>query len=168
MFVDNPIENFLLWGAILYFVPSVVALMRGRFASVFVVNLFLGWTLVGWVAALAWALAPNNSPAAATERRPLFEVRRSIPAPSNRVLTTIRRAPEGVETNLRKGEVVVLRRLDDRWAVFTEAGLLGYLDEEAAKVVDFRADAFGKPSAKITIADEGGIDLEIAFPARPD
>lgn len=163
----NPIEALLVCLLALYFLPSIVALMRGRFASVFVVNLFLGWTLVGWVAALAWALAPNNSPV--KRKRPLFEVRKTIPTPVNRVLTTIHQAPDGIETDLRKGEVVVLRRLDDaRWAVFTEAGILGYLDAEAAKVVDFRTDAFGKPSAKVIAADEGGIDLEIVFPARPN
>lgn len=41
--------------AILYFVPSFVAAGRKRNGGVFVLNLFLGWTLVGWVVALAWA-----------------------------------------------------------------------------------------------------------------
>ena len=42
---------------ILYFSPSMVAFYRPAKArgGVFVVNLFLGWTLLGWVAALAWA-----------------------------------------------------------------------------------------------------------------
>ncbi|WP_242436863.1 superinfection immunity protein [Streptomyces sp. CB02488] len=48
-----------------YFVPTVVAFMRGvsNSGSVFVLNLFLGWTLVGWVVALAMA-------ARSTEPRP--------------------------------------------------------------------------------------------------
>lgn len=41
--------------AILYFVPSFVAAGRERNGGVFVLNLFLGWTLIGWVVALAWA-----------------------------------------------------------------------------------------------------------------
>ncbi|WNI31520.1 superinfection immunity protein [Streptomyces sp. ITFR-6] len=40
-----------------YFVPTVVAFTRGvsNSGSVFVLNLFLGWTVVGWVVALAMA-----------------------------------------------------------------------------------------------------------------
>lgn len=42
---------------LVYFVPTVVAFTRGvsNSGSVFVLNLFLGWTLVGWVVALAMA-----------------------------------------------------------------------------------------------------------------
>lgn len=42
--------------AIVYFVPSFVAAGRKRNGGVFVLNLFLGWTLIGWVAALTWAV----------------------------------------------------------------------------------------------------------------
>ncbi len=40
-----------------YFLPSIVAVHRGvpSQGSVMVVNLFLGWTLIGWVVALAMA-----------------------------------------------------------------------------------------------------------------
>jgi type VI protein secretion system component VasK len=41
----------------IYLFPSLMAIKRdaaGR-AGVIVVNLFLGWTLIGWVVALAWA-----------------------------------------------------------------------------------------------------------------
>jgi hypothetical protein len=41
----------------LYFLPTVIALLRGAagFGGVFVINLFLGWTFIGWIIALAWA-----------------------------------------------------------------------------------------------------------------
>lgn len=49
---------FLLF---VYFIPSISASNTKHFASVFVINLFLGWTLIGWVAALAWAVgSPKN------------------------------------------------------------------------------------------------------------
>jgi hypothetical protein len=43
----------------LYFLPSTIAYRRKKknAASILVVNAFLGWTLVGWVVALAWAVA---------------------------------------------------------------------------------------------------------------
>jgi len=41
----------------IYFLPCLVAGTKHRnFAGIAVLNLFLGWTLVGWVAALIWAL----------------------------------------------------------------------------------------------------------------
>jgi hypothetical protein len=44
-----------LW---LYFLPTIVAMGRGHpnAAPIFVVNLVFGWTLLGFVAALAWSL----------------------------------------------------------------------------------------------------------------
>lgn len=40
---------------VLYFVPSVVGLRKRNAVAIFVLNLFLGWSLVGWVVALVWA-----------------------------------------------------------------------------------------------------------------
>lgn len=47
--------------ALLYFLPAIVAMMRGHrnAGSVTILNLFLGWTFVGWVAALVWSAADN-------------------------------------------------------------------------------------------------------------
>ena len=41
----------------IYFIPTLVAFerLRRNRGAIFVLNLFLGWTLVGWVAALVWA-----------------------------------------------------------------------------------------------------------------
>jgi hypothetical protein len=56
--MDNPIERFLFILAALYFVPTIVAFLRGHnVGSVFALNLFLGWTLVGWVVSLSMSLA---------------------------------------------------------------------------------------------------------------
>jgi hypothetical protein len=47
----------LLLALILYFCPTGIAFRRGHHNrnAIFVLNLFLGWTLLGWVAALVWA-----------------------------------------------------------------------------------------------------------------
>jgi len=49
-------------GAAVYFLPAVIAALRDHkfAASIFVVNLFFGWTLIGWVGCLAWALSPQS------------------------------------------------------------------------------------------------------------
>lgn len=43
---------------VLYFVPTLIAFSSNHpsSGSVFVINFFLGWTLLGWVLALALAL----------------------------------------------------------------------------------------------------------------
>jgi len=39
----------------LYFWPAIVARKKRNLWAIFVLNLLLGWTLVGWVIALVWA-----------------------------------------------------------------------------------------------------------------
>ncbi len=43
---------------LIYFLPTAVAISvdNPSFQSVFLMNLFFGWTVVGWLAALAWGL----------------------------------------------------------------------------------------------------------------
>ena len=52
------LSGFGLVGLLLYFLPTVVALRRKvpNSISVLVINLFLGWSLIGWVVALAMAV----------------------------------------------------------------------------------------------------------------
>ncbi|MCH7575029.1 MAG: superinfection immunity protein [Candidatus Marinimicrobia bacterium] len=47
-------------GAI-YFFPSIVGRSKTNFVAIFVLNLFLGWTVLGWVAALVWALTKDKA-----------------------------------------------------------------------------------------------------------
>jgi hypothetical protein len=66
---------------LLYFIPAVVAGVRHvpHEGSIVVVNIFLGWTLVGWVVALAMAcrtipphpaLPPPGAPSPGTHAAP--------------------------------------------------------------------------------------------------
>lgn len=45
-------------GFVLYFLPSIVALARQKrdLVSILLLNVFLGWTAIGWVIALIWAV----------------------------------------------------------------------------------------------------------------
>ncbi len=49
-------------GAILYLAPAGVAALRGKrnFAAIATLNLLLGWTVIGWIAALVWALTVDG------------------------------------------------------------------------------------------------------------
>ncbi len=44
-------------GFVIYFLPTIVALVRHKrnVVSILLLNLFLGWTLIGWIVALVWA-----------------------------------------------------------------------------------------------------------------
>ncbi len=62
----------LFFGLWIYFIPALVAFVRPhqQRAAILVINLFLGWTVLGWVVALAWAVSGK-----AEERRPALEIR---------------------------------------------------------------------------------------------
>ena len=44
-------------GILIYFLPTIVGFKKHKLnkISIFLLNLFLGWSLVGWVIALVWA-----------------------------------------------------------------------------------------------------------------
>ena len=45
-----------------YFAPWIIAVSRkqGNAAAIGVLNLFLGWTFIGWVVALVWAMTKGK------------------------------------------------------------------------------------------------------------
>jgi hypothetical protein len=50
-----PIFGF---GFLMYFLPTIIAFARSKrdAVSILALNFFLGWTLIGWVISLVWAL----------------------------------------------------------------------------------------------------------------
>ncbi len=58
---SSPVVSFLLmvllWAA--YFIPSVVAFLRTHHSKVAILtlNILLGWSGIGWIVALVWAMA---------------------------------------------------------------------------------------------------------------
>ena len=52
---------FFGFGFVVYFLPVIVALLKSRrdTLSLLLLNLFLGWTFIGWVVALVWAFKPE-------------------------------------------------------------------------------------------------------------
>ena len=39
----------------IYFLPFMVGYNKKNATAIFILNLLLGWTLIGWVVALVWA-----------------------------------------------------------------------------------------------------------------
>lgn len=60
------LDTAVLWAlaAVAYLAPSVIAEERGsrKLHSIVIMNIFLGWTLIGWGVAMAWACAKNDPP----------------------------------------------------------------------------------------------------------
>ena len=60
----NEFVSLLFWvviaaaGIAVYFLPALTAVLRNHKdnAAVFVINLFAGWTLIGWIVAMVWAV----------------------------------------------------------------------------------------------------------------
>ena len=52
--------EYLIVMLLFYFLPTMLA-TSGRRGSVFVVNLFFGWTLIGWVVALFLAVRTREA-----------------------------------------------------------------------------------------------------------
>jgi len=49
----------LFWIGIMflsYFLPSIVGRKKKNANAICVLNIFLGWTFIGWIVALVWAL----------------------------------------------------------------------------------------------------------------
>ena len=65
--ISGSVENFIVSilfaiPLIIYFIPSIIAFSRKcpSTLAITALNLFLGWTLFGWVASLVWALRNYN------------------------------------------------------------------------------------------------------------
>jgi len=58
--------GIMVFGALtaFYFAPTFIALIRHHHNAVAIgmLNFFLGWTIIGWILALVWALAASNNP----------------------------------------------------------------------------------------------------------
>jgi hypothetical protein len=48
---------FFGFTTVMYFLPSIIALARSKrdLLAIFLLNLFLGWSVIGWIVALVWA-----------------------------------------------------------------------------------------------------------------
>jgi len=52
----------LVLGILLYFLPAIIGRHKRDAAGIFLVNLLLGWTVIGWIIALIWACTSENDP----------------------------------------------------------------------------------------------------------
>jgi hypothetical protein len=53
---------FIGFGCAMYFLPSLLAVIRNKrdTLTIFLVNFLLGWSVIGWVVCLVWALKTDQ------------------------------------------------------------------------------------------------------------
>jgi hypothetical protein len=63
MVVSTPFLLFGLFLLLLYFLPAIKAYRdkKTNKQAILALNIFLGWTVVGWVVALVWAYTQNDA-----------------------------------------------------------------------------------------------------------
>jgi hypothetical protein len=47
--------TLVLFGLFIYFLPTIFGWQKKNHVAILMLNLFLGWTFIGWVIALVWA-----------------------------------------------------------------------------------------------------------------
>jgi hypothetical protein len=67
-------DTLLIGFIAVYFIPSYIARNRKGRQGIICLNVFLGWTFIGWVAALSWALAAERNEKDAENKNPLINV----------------------------------------------------------------------------------------------
>ena len=53
----------------LYFLPSIIGYKHRNANSICLLNLFLGWTLIGWVVAIIWAVSEDKKESIIVENK---------------------------------------------------------------------------------------------------
>jgi hypothetical protein len=51
-------------GLLSYFIPTIIAVLRkhSQLVPIIAVNVLLGWSVLGWIAALVWSLTSDKAP----------------------------------------------------------------------------------------------------------
>ena len=52
----------LVLAALLHFLPTIIAMLRGHHNAfaIFLTNLLLGWTVIGWIIAFIWSFTASE------------------------------------------------------------------------------------------------------------
>jgi hypothetical protein len=61
-----PLVMSVIVGTAVYLIPTFLAHGKVKSHEIFLLNMLAGWTVIGWVAALVWALADKPKTKSAT------------------------------------------------------------------------------------------------------
>ncbi|NPD85344.1 superinfection immunity protein [Lentimicrobium sp. L6] len=88
------INAIILWVGLIvfYFIPIIIGLQKVHAKSILIINLLLGWTLLGWIGALIWAInspeknAPMQDPIIQPQQESLSKKEKANSESSNNIL----------------------------------------------------------------------------------
>lgn len=49
-------------GLAIYMLPTIIGRKKKNIAAIALINILLGWTLIGWIVALVWGLTKDSDP----------------------------------------------------------------------------------------------------------
>jgi predicted RNA-binding Zn-ribbon protein involved in translation (DUF1610 family) len=55
--MGTPVFLIIVAGILLYFLPTILGHKKQHATGIILLNIFLGWTLLGWLGALIWAVS---------------------------------------------------------------------------------------------------------------
>lgn len=158
---DSTGEIFVVLVLASYFLPAIVASIRRHRNqdAIFVVNLFFGWTLVGWVVALAWSATADIKEREKTLKKQRKAEQREAPAQelveNDRVFRPdgmaeaipYRVLPNGETEAMIQGGIVRFHSLDQLWSMMNLKGLAEDKSSESKQEpnLDFREEVDGVP-----------------------
>jgi hypothetical protein len=142
----------------MYFLPTLVALSRNHHqkSAIFVLDLFAGWTFIGWVVAIVWASTRVHRihqprPVAPWWReapRPVMDMRKLAPAPAMTISADMQAIPEwhGVRPAIRdffKESVALIAIIVGAVAIITLGAIAISHAGEQTRFYDNRGRATG-------------------------
>ncbi|MGH9552496.1 MAG: superinfection immunity protein, partial [Terriglobales bacterium] len=102
--------------ALVYFLPAVVGFYRKlqRAWAIFALNLLFGWTILGWIMAMAWAATPTSVLMNRSNKRVMLEARNTMVQIQKLLFP---QDPETGELVRMQTGVLLLERLNNRLGI---------------------------------------------------
>ena len=100
---------FVLLSLFLYFLPAYLARNKPDFTSILILNILAGWTFIGWIIALIWALQNHKD----KPKRSLWPRMHRNPLPAEPFSAALAGSPTGL---VRVSAVRAARRFQPRLA----------------------------------------------------
>ena len=97
-----------------YFLPTIIAILRRKAnaGGIFVLNLLLGWTLIGWIGALVWSLSADAQPTIIVQNHPGAAPPPPPPPPQSHAYTNVTvRKPVASAGSNQQDKIDQLRQL---------------------------------------------------------
>lgn len=97
-----------------YFLPTIIAILRRKAntGGIFVLNLLLGWTLIGWIGALVWSLSADAQPTIIVHNSTSSAPPPPPPPPSSHAYTNVTvRKPVASQGSAQQDKIDQLRQL---------------------------------------------------------